>query len=164
MGTPMRIFRDAAIAVVISSAVALAFNAVRQDGIPLIADKPYEIFVPCPEPLGEVSGIPPASSLLDDAEVRSGRTLVLDAGTAAEYSSWHFRGAWSVPFDYIDPVPDRTVRKIAASGARRVVVYGDGGEPDSGRELARELAGRGITGVYFVIGGQTALKAARGNR
>ncbi len=46
-----------------------------------------------------------------------------------------------------------------ASNAARVVVFGDGRVPDSGREMARELAGRGMVNVFYVEGGW---EAARG--
>jgi hypothetical protein len=41
-----------------------------------------------------------------------------------------------------------------------VVVVGDGEDPDSGRELARELAGKGLKNMAYVTGGAPALKAA----
>lgn len=31
--------------------VGIVFNAVRSEGIPLVAPRPYEIYVPCPETL-----------------------------------------------------------------------------------------------------------------
>ena len=40
-----------------------------------------------------------------------------------------------------------------------MVVYGDGLEPDSGEELAKEIAGKGIRNVSFVQGGVKALRA-----
>ncbi len=45
-----------------------------------------------------------------------------------------------------------------------MVVYGDGGDPDSGEQLARELAGKGIRNVGFVRGGAPAILAARGEK
>jgi hypothetical protein len=39
------------------------------------------------------------------------------------------------------------------------MVFGDGQDPDSGEQLARELAGRGIRNVRFVQGGAPALAA-----
>ncbi len=46
---------------------------------------------------------------------------------------------------------------IASSRATRVVVYGDGGRPDSGEHLGKEISGRGIKNVGFVEGGAPAL-------
>lgn len=156
------IVRDAVIVAAVAAIVGILFNLVRPEGIPLVADTPYEIFVPCPEPLGEVESILPSSTALDADEVASGRTLVIDAGSTSDYSSWHLPGAINVTFDYIEPVADSVIRRVASSRARVVVVYGDGAEPDSGRELAREIAGRGVSNVAFVQGGVQALKSARG--
>jgi hypothetical protein len=39
------------------------------------------------------------------------------------------------------------------------VVFGDGSSPDSGQEMARELAGRGMVNVFFVDGGWSAVRA-----
>ncbi|HNU68506.1 MAG TPA: rhodanese-like domain-containing protein [Myxococcota bacterium] len=157
-----RIVRDAIVVAAASAAVGILFNLAREEGIPLVAESPYEIFVPCPEPLGEVDAVLPTSGLLDQVEIRAGRTLVIDAGSSSDFSSWHLRGAINIPFDYIEPVADQVIRRVASSRARHVVVYGDGADPDSGRELARELAGRGISNIAFVEGGVQALKSARG--
>ena len=51
--------RDAVVVVVASAILALGTNAVRADGIPLVAREPYRIFVPCPEPSGEIFEIEP---------------------------------------------------------------------------------------------------------
>jgi hypothetical protein len=69
-----------------------------------------------------------------------------------------------VPFDYLDPTPEKTIqdlaRRIASSGAKRVVVYGDGDEPDTGEQLGKEISGKGIKNVFFVKGGAPALRKA----
>ncbi len=70
-----------------------------------------------------------------------------------------------MPYDWLDPVPETVLRElarsIAASRATRVVVYGDGGRPDSGEHLGREISGRGIRNVAFVRGGAAALLGER---
>jgi hypothetical protein len=69
----------------------------------------------------------------------------------------------NVAYDWLDPVPEETLselaRSIAASGATRVVVYGDGKRPDSGEHLGREISGRGIKNVFFIRGGAPAVLA-----
>jgi hypothetical protein len=151
------VLRDAALISAVCAALAIGVNAVRGDGIALVADQPYQILVPCPEPLGEVDPLAPAEALASDAE-----SLLVDARDAAAFAAWHLPAARHVPFDWLDQTPAATVDALAASGARRLIVYGDGAEPDSGRELARELAGRGLRNVYYVEGGAPALKAAAG--
>lgn len=155
MRGPMgRVLRDAAVAGVAWAAVGLVFNALRPSGIPLVAREAYALFVPCPEPLGEVEGIDPT-----DLRGIGPKTLRLDARDPEAFRRWHLEGAWNVPFDYLEGVPEAVVRRVAASGAQAVLVYGDGQDPDSGRELARELAGRGVRNVLFVRGGAPALGA-----
>jgi len=145
--------RDAACVVILAAGLALGFNKVRSQGLPLVAERAYEVLVPCPDTVAEAPGIEPkAVGLQGD--------LVVDARSKVECEAWHVPGAQCVPFDYLDPTPAEKVREIARSGARRVVVYGDGQEPDSGHELARELAGRGIRNVVWVRGGAPALREA----
>ena len=44
------IVRDAVIVAAVSAVVGLTFNALRTEGLPLVADKDYRdlLFVPCP--------------------------------------------------------------------------------------------------------------------
>ncbi len=151
------VLRDALLVTATVSAVALAVNAARPDGLPLVAGTAYETLVPCPEPGGEVAGI--AS---EDEALRSKRSFFVDARPPADYRDWHLPAAVNVPFDWLDPTPaqvlDRLARDVAASRATRVVVYGDGGRPDSGEYLAKELFRRGIRHVSFVVGGAPALR------
>lgn len=152
----MAALRDSALVVIASTVLALAVNEVRPAGLPLIAQREYEILVPCPDIGGEVDTI---------AVAEAGRPgdLFVDARPKAEFTAWHPPGAMWIPFDYLEPAPDEMVRRLARSGARRVVVYGDGGDPDSGRELGRELAGRGVRNVVHLAGGAKALRAKAGS-
>ncbi len=147
------VLRDAGVVAGLSLVAAVAANAMRGEPFPWVAKEAYELFVPCPEPLGEAVPLVP-----DDPLVSAERTLRVDAREAAAFDAWHLRGAWSIPFDWIEAVPEASVRKVAGSGASAVVVYGDGGDPDCGRELARELSGRGVRNVHYVQGGAPALR------
>ena len=146
---------EAAIVAAILAGLGLAFNALRSEGIPLVAKEEYEILVPCPEPIGETAPVAPAAAL--DPEPG---TLVIDARYGDEFEAWHAPAALHVLFDYLEPVPDDKLKELIRSGARQVVVYGDGDDPDSGREMARELSGRGLKNVFFVEGGAPALEKA----
>ncbi len=149
--------RDAAIVVAASAVIALVVNAVRPGGLPLVAKEPYRILVPCPEPGGEIVPLAPA-------DVRWGQAtdLVIDARTAAEAAAWAAPGARIVPFDFLDPVSHEVVADLVATRSDRVVVYGDGGRPDSGEEMARELSGHGVRHVHFVPGGVAAVRTHLG--
>lgn len=151
-----RTLREATVVALAASALALAVNAARPRGLPLVACSPYEVLVPCPEPGGPVTALEPG-----EAAPASARTFLIDARDGAAYAADHLPGAVNVPYDWLDPVPEATLhelaRSIAASRATRVVVYGDGGRPDSGEHLGREISGRGIRNVAFVRGGAAAL-------
>ena len=75
----------------------------------------------------------------------------------SEFAQWHAPGANSVPFDFLDQVPNEVIEGLVAAGGSRVVVHGDGLVPDTGKELASELAGRGMRNVHFVVGGLAAV-------
>jgi hypothetical protein len=151
--------RDALLVLAACAAVGAATNALRPGGIAFVQRSAYEILVPCPEGSGEAQAIP-----ADDPAVWETRTLLVDARSAIEHQRWHPRDAMSVPFDYLEPTAPELVRRIASSGATRVVVFGDGGAPDSGEQLAREIAGKGIRNVRFVAGGVPVLEESASGR
>jgi hypothetical protein len=152
---------EAVVVSALASALGLAVNAVRPDGLPLVARTPYQILVPCPEPGGPVEAI-----AADDAVLDSDRTFLVDARPEPEYRRGHLPGAVNLPYDWLDPVPEADLRElaeaIAASGATRVAVYGDGGRPDSGEHLGREISGRGIKNVGYITGGARAVLEGTG--
>jgi rhodanese-related sulfurtransferase len=149
--------RDAVVVAAGCAVVAVVVNAARPGGIPLVARAEYQILVPCPETTGHVEPVAAAVAL-----AAGPRALRIDARTREAFDRWHPPGAMHVAYDYLAPVPPDTLRRIASSGAREVVVYGDGGDPDAGEQLAMELAGRGIRNVRFVPGGAAALRKAAG--
>ena len=150
------------IAAAILATAGLLINAVRPDGLPFIADKPYDIFVPCPEALGTVEVIPATDERIFDAS-----SFVIDAREQADFKAWHLDGAICVTYDYLDRISPEELKNIsmnvANSGKARLIVYGDGdGELGStGFELGRELAGNGINNVFVVKGGADALKGGK---
>ena len=153
------IARDALIVVAVCAVAGGIVNAARPHGIPFVQRTEHAILVPCPEGSGEAPGL--AAS---DGSVFDARTLLVDARPRADHQRWHPDGALHLPFDYLAPAPKAEVRRIASSGAARVVVFGDGADPDSGEQLARELAGAGIRNVFFVEGGAKPLAAASAAR
>jgi len=151
------IFRDALLATSVSAIVALLVNLVHSEPLDYFADQDYEILVPCPEPVGEVSSLQVQDPLLLAEE-----SYIVDARPASQYQRWHFRYAVNVTYDYLEPTPERVLQKIAQEIAKsrvnRVVVYGDGDTPDTGEQLAKELSGKGIKNVFFVVGGAPAIQ------
>lgn len=153
----LTILRDAAIVVVLGFAIALVYNAVRTDGIPLVATGPYQIIVPCPVTgKGEVHSIAATEVRWDDPS----HDLVVDCRAPSAVREWSPRGAHQVPYDFLDPISEEAVLELLRTPAMRVVVVGDGGVPDSAQEMGAELAGRGLRNVYYVEGGAAAAHAA----
>jgi rhodanese-related sulfurtransferase len=155
-----RTVSEAGVLAVATAAVALMVNAVRDDRLPLVAHEEYTILVPCPEPVGEAQPLKP-----DDPKVRAKNSLVIDARSPEEFQSWHLPGAMNLEFDWLGPPPDKEValvaKKMAATRTQNIVVYGDGGDPDSGREWARLLSGARLKNVHYVTGGAEALRKAK---
>jgi hypothetical protein len=153
------IVRDAAIVVVAASCLGFVVNVLRRAGsIPFIQRKPYEIVVPCAEPVGDSKPLPPS-----DARLFEDATLVIDARSKSEYETFHWPRAINIPFDWLGPPvtkeTNEIAERVARSRARSVVVYGDGDDPDSGAEWARLLAGSGLKNVYYVQGGAPTLRS-----
>ena len=146
--------------VVLAAILALIVNEMRTDGIVLVAKEAFEIFVPCPEPMGEATAIN-----ADAALVRDPSSLLIDVRSREEHDTWHLPGSLNQPFDWlveqdqINREAAEVARAVAPSGKHHVVVYGDGGDPDSGRHWAALLSAAGIKNVVFVSGGSDALRS-----
>jgi hypothetical protein len=154
--------RDSLVVLSVATAVSLFVNGfLNPNGIPIIAERAYEILVPCPEPGGVVTPVNAIESLTG-----SERVFWMDARSAADFKRWHHPQAANVAYDYLDPTPNHIIeelaRKIARSKAQRVFVYGDGDNPDTGEQLAREISGKGIRNVFFIKGGAPALREHAG--
>jgi len=149
------ILRDALFVLMGSTLIAGVFNHFRQNGIPWFAEKPYEILVPCPEPMGEAKPLETGDPLIFHE-----KTVLIDMREIEAYDEWHAPFSLHVWYDYLfEPVPPEVLKKIASSGAENVVVYGNGENPDSGWITGKYLSGNGIKNVYYIKGGAPALKA-----
>ena len=139
--------------IIISSVIALTFNTVRKNGIQLVQKNEYEILVPCPEQTGEVT------QLSNDSDLLFGpKSMVIDARSEQEFKSWHFERAINLFFDFLEPINQGDIKMIISSGSQMVIVYGDGLNPDSGKELGKEISGKGIKNVFYIKGGAPLLK------
>ena len=155
MFTWKTVARDAALVVAFSTAVALITNGLHPTTrIPLVAEREYQVLVPCPEHEGK------AAAVITPEQVRPGEagTMLVDAREEEDFKAWHPPGAVNVTYDFLEPTPKELIKKVLEARAKRVVVYGDGDDPDSGEQLANELSGKGIRNVSYVKGGAPALK------
>lgn len=150
--------RDASVIVLLALLCGALGNLLRPKArIDWVQKRPYDIVVPCPEPVGAAVAIAPGAPQLNDP-----RSFIVDARSAAEYAAWHVPRALNMPFDWLGPPVQeevgRLAKQIAATNSLQIVIYGDGGDPDSGREWARLLSGGGIRNVSYVEGGAPALR------
>ncbi len=154
----MNVLRDAALVVLLSTGLALLVNSLRPTlGIALVAKNDYEILVPCPAFQGR-----PASPLsARQVDLKQPGVALVDARERTEYARWHLPRAISIPFDYLEPKPEE--RKVLSTRARMVIVYGDGGNPDAGKQLANAISGAGVKNVFYVKGGAAALRTPSPN-
>lgn len=150
--------RDALVVAIAAGVFGLAVNFIHPNAIPFLAEKSYEILVPCP-----VSGGPALALEASDPSIWYKDTVLVDARLKAEYQTWSPAGSVNVTYDYLDPTEPQVIvdlaKKIAGSGSKRVVVFGDGDKPDTGEQLGKEISGSGIKNVYFVKGGAPALRS-----
>lgn len=152
------VIKQATLLAAVAALLAFGTNAVRADGLSLVAQKDFEIVVPCPEPVGAATEIGP-----EDPRLRDPNTLIIDARAREEYESWHLASAINAPFDWlaeqdaITAQSQQIARDIARTRKHALVVYGDGGDPDSGRQWAVSLNSAGIRNVFYVRGGAPAL-------
>lgn len=154
--TALHVIRDATILLVLATLVALGYNAFRAGGIPLVAQTEYQILVPCPETGEDVEGV-----AADDPRLREEGILLVDARTTSQHGNNPIPDAVLIPYDYLEPTPPEAITGLLHARARAIFVVGDGDDPDSGEQLARELAGKGVRHVFFVSGGAPAFNAAR---
>lgn len=154
LGTTLR---DAVLITAAACVVGLLVNLFHPEKIPYIAEEEYNILVPCPEPGGEVTPLQAGDPL-----VQAKDTFIVDARRQSEHQAWKLGTAMNIPYDYLEPIPDEALQQlikgIQKSGAKRVVVYGDGKDPDSGEQAGKEISGKGIKNVFFVKGGAPALR------
>lgn len=137
-----------------SSLLGLLVNAVRADGLPLLAERPYEIYTDCPELTAQATPLAAA-----EASGLLGAVQVIDARSQPEFAAGHAPGAISLPYSALAPPDAARIAPLKGFGPGRILVVGDT-ELDSGQLLAADLASAGLNGVRFVAGGFAAWRAA----
>lgn len=136
--------------------IGVLFNALRTNGIDLVARAPYQIFVPCPESLAEV-GTTNASDVQSKTEV-----LYLDARPREDFDKAHIKGAESFPYPLLgDPEPAR-VEALKRKGLP-IVTYCGGGRSKFGEMMAKLLTELGVEEVTHLEGGLEAWRKQGGD-
>lgn len=134
--------------------VGVVFNLARPSGIPLVAPRPYEIYVPCPETMTETESVAVA-------DLANERIHYVDARPTVDFARGHVKGAESFPYPLIDDPPPEKVAALKRLGVR-IVTYGDGGRGDLGEMMAALLAELGVPEVSHMEGGLPAWREGGG--
>jgi rhodanese-related sulfurtransferase len=132
-----------------STVLSLTLNAVRPDGIPLLAKElavAEEIEYDTAEPrLFAIT--------LDQAlELYQKGTIFVDAREPEYYQEGHIKGAWNIPF-FLELV--FKVDSLQGKDAP-MVIYCSGDECGSSEDLAYELQAEGFSNLLVFKGGWTA--------
>lgn len=149
-----------------AAAIAVATDLLRADGIPLVAEVPYDIFAPCRD-----SEAKPAAARAEEVGKSTAAVLYVDARPADLFAAEHVEGALSVPYSPLFGASSedvaRVVRAAKERAARSIAVYGvylDPADPtrpvDLAKPLAEQLMEAELEGVGHVEGGLEALKKA----
>lgn len=129
---------------------AVGFNAVRPNGIDLVAQRPYDIYVPCPETETEAESV--SAGQLDATH---GAELYLDARPEADFRREHIKGAISFPYPLLGDPPAEQVDELKRR-AVPIVTYGGGVRDRSGEMMAALLTELGVPRVTHLEGGLAA--------
>lgn len=149
-----KILGQAVLLAVVGSVVGLVVNAVRSEGLALVAEKPYELYVPCPMMPSEASPVK-ASELEGDLSAWQ----IIDARPDAAKASQHIPGAQVLPYHPLKSPDANVLAELKALGPNSLLVVGDTAI-DSGRLLAAELSEAGCLGVRYLEGGFAAWREA----
>ena len=132
-----------------STVLSLTLNAVRPDGIPLLAEE-----LAVAEEIEYDTAEPRLSAItLDQAlELYQKGTVFVDAREPEYYQEGHIKGAWNIPF-FLELVfkLDSLQGKDAP-----MVIYCSGNECGSSEDLAYELQAEGFSNILVFKGGWTA--------
>ena len=132
-----------------STVLSLTLNAVRPDGIPLLAEELAVV-----EEIEHDAAEPRLLAItLDQAlEFYQKGTVFVDAREPEYYQEGHIKGAWNIPF-FLELVfkLDSLQGKDAP-----MVIYCSGDECGSSEDLAYELQAEGFSNLLVFKGGWTA--------
>jgi rhodanese-related sulfurtransferase len=177
----MNVFRDLSggiLIIIAAGVIAIAQNAVRNDGIPLVpkaatevSGKPYTEESPStgrpvsatePAPAGgENATAPPltadelASGVVTKERLKEliagGAVHLIDARLPAEYESGHIEGAINVPYEKLPEYYDKLTSVVSLDAV--VVCYCQSVTCEDSENLARELQFIGYRKVLRYTGG-----------
>jgi rhodanese-related sulfurtransferase len=144
-------WRDAALIVVLSAAAALAFNALRANGLPLLRYAPFDLLGPCPEIADDIPRLPAGQLKPGDPNL-----VIVDVRLAWDHLGGHLPGAWFLPMYETASLDEAVVARLRSlKPGTWIVLTGAAGTATAERALTA-LAGQGLRGLYVLEGGVEA--------
>lgn len=129
---------------------AVGFNMLRPNGIDLVAQAEYQIYVPCPETMIA------AESVTTEAVQSNRHVLYVDVRPREDFRREHIRGAINFPYPLLDgELPPNRVNDLMRRGSV-IVTYDGGGRNVQGEMMAALLMTSGIPDVSHLEGGLSA--------
>ena len=147
---------EAVAVIAFSTAVAFMFNAFRAERLPLVMPFPPEY--QCPSRISEGLAIGVQKAL---DRFGRGEGLFVDARSKEFFDQGRIKGAISVPYSFLDPVPADAVARLRDSGA--IIVYCNTEHGERSRLMAGELTDAGLKEVFYLEGGFLGWVKARGS-
>jgi rhodanese-related sulfurtransferase len=129
-----------------SAVLALIVNGLREEGLSLVVPFPPEYR--CPSRMAEGVGTGIKDALQSFAK---GEILFVDARPREAFEKGHIRGAISVPYSFVEALPQEAVDRI--KGHTTVIVYCNSKDAERSRLMAGELSESGVKGVSYLEGG-----------
>lgn len=146
-------WRDAGLLFVLAAVIALAFNALRPGGLPLLRYAPFDLLGPCPEIADEIPRLAPEKLKPGDANV-----VVVDVRLPWDHLEGRLPGSWFLPMYETAPLDEAVVARLKALKAGTwIVLVGAAGTATAERALTA-LSGQGLRGLFVLEGGIEAWK------
>jgi len=139
----------------VASGLGLAANALRPDGLPLVAPFPYAEDCPDRVPLDA----PQVTLAQARVLCSSGAALLLDARPAEAYAERHLDGARSLPYSFVSPPTAATLAELRK--LPRLIAYCDSPGDRLAQMLAAQLRELGAPSVHVLQAGAAALEGSR---
>jgi len=138
---------------VISTVLALAVNAIRDNGIGLVGKWPSGFSGKDPVvPPSAGEGDPPFVTRDGAAALyQSGKVIFVDARPLEDYALAHIARSVNIPYDYLDENWERVIDSLDHD--REYVIYCSGDECESSLLLGRHLKDRGFSHLFVFYGG-----------
>lgn len=131
---------------ILAALTAILVNIIRENSLPFIAEDEYKIFVPCPEPSGEVS----FTTIEEVMDNLSENTLLVDARSKELFEEGHLPDAVNIPFDFLYPLSEEDIQILLDRAPNKIIVYGDTDRVNIGEQQAKIIASEGFNNVFFI--------------